>query len=127
MKTLIQKLLEDRIGKAVDIGDILEVPVDLAWGSEITSKFAIDILEENNFLTGKYDKNILSNADKVMFPFDHLVPATDARSASMMVDLRNFADKYKMRVFEVGFDGGIQHRLFEERGFLYPGGCWYRR
>ncbi len=120
-KTLIQKILERTLQRDVTVGEIIELPVDLAWGSEMTLKFAIDALEHHGLLNGSYDKQILSHSDKIMFPFDHLIPATDARSASIMVDLREFADKFGIRVFEVGYDGGIQHRLFEERGFLYPG------
>ena len=120
-KTLTQKLFERKCKREVAVGDILEISVDLAWGSEMTLKFAIDVLHNNQLLDGTYDSLIGKQADKVMFPFDHLSPATDARSASLMVDLREFAERFRMRIFEVGYDGGIQHRLFEERGFIYPG------
>jgi len=56
-----------------------------------------------------------------MFTFDHLIPSINVPSASLMIDLREFARRYGIRVFDVGYDGGIQHRLFEERGYLYPG------
>ncbi|MCK6512993.1 aconitase family protein [Myxococcota bacterium] len=87
----------------------------------MTLQFAVDVLREKGFLDGTYDAVLKANSSKIMFPFDHLVPATDAKSAALMVGLREFAKKYGIRVFEVGYDGGIQHRLFEERGFLYPG------
>lgn len=120
-KTLTQKLFEEKCKRQVAVGEIVEIPVDLAWGSEMTLKFAIDVLQNNHLLEGEYDALISKQADKVMFPFDHLIPATDARAASLMVDLREFADRFRMRIFEVGYDGGIQHRIFEERGFIFPG------
>ena len=111
-RTQIQKLLAQRLQRAVQLGEIIEVPVDLLWGSEMSLKYAIDVLQEEGFLEGEYDDFIKSNAAKIMFPFDHLIPAIDARAASLMVDLRTFAKRYGIRVFEVGYDGGIQHRLF---------------
>lgn len=120
--TLIEKILGNRVGREVNAGEILgDLPVDLAWGSEMTLKYAVDILEQLGLLDGDYDDQIKAHSDIVMFPFDHLIPARDRESASMMVDLRNFAEKYGIKVFDVGYDGGIQHRLFEERGYLYPG------
>jgi 3-isopropylmalate dehydratase large subunit len=121
METLVQKLISKKLGRPVQVGEIVELPIDLAWGSEMTIQFAIDNLREHGFLNGSADARIKENAKKIMFPFDHLIPAIDAKSASLMVNLREFAKKYGIRVFEVGYDGGIQHRLFEERGFLHPG------
>ncbi|MBI2602622.1 MAG: hypothetical protein HYW48_06165 [Deltaproteobacteria bacterium] len=120
-QTLVQQIIHHKTGTHPSVGDCCEVEVDLAWGSEMTTKFAIDILKEEGCLQVPYVDNVLANAKNVMFPFDHLIPANEARSASLMVDLREFARAFGIRVFEVGYDGGIQHRLFEERGFLFPG------
>lgn len=120
-QTLIQKILQHRLQCSFSIGEIIEIPVDLVWGSEMSLKFAVDMLRNDGFLTGDYDEKIRKNSKKIMFPFDHLIPGADARSASLMVDLREFAKRYGIRVFEVGYNGGIQHRLFEERGYIYPG------
>jgi homoaconitase/3-isopropylmalate dehydratase large subunit len=67
-KTLIQKILERTLQRDVTVGEIIELPVDLAWGSEMTLKFAIDALEHHGLLNGSYDKQILSHSDKIMFP-----------------------------------------------------------
>lgn len=121
-KTLIEKILAEQVGREVAVGDIIgDLPVDLAWGSEMTLTYAMDILKQFGLLSGENDHHIRAQADKVMFPFDHLIPSRDKESASMMVDLRAFAQKYGIRVFDAGYDGGIQHRLFEERGYLFPG------
>jgi 3-isopropylmalate dehydratase small subunit len=120
-KTLIQKLVEARTGRPANLHEIIQLPVDLAWGSEFSLKQTIDLLRENGLLDGRYDSHLIENSPMIVFPFDHLIPTTDARSASTMVDLRDFAHRYRIRIFEVGYDGGLQHRLFEERGLLYPG------
>ena len=104
-KTLIQKLVEMRTGRLANLHEIIQLPVDLAWGSEVTLKQAIDVLRDNDLLDGKYDAYLIENSPAIVFPFDHLIPVTDVRSASTMVDLREFAHRYRMRIFEVGFDG----------------------
>jgi 3-isopropylmalate dehydratase large subunit len=120
-QTLIQKLVSRKVGRPVEPGEILELPVDLAWGSEMTLQYALDVLEASGCVGPRFDGAIRAHASRIMFPFDHLIPATDARSASLLVTLREFAQRHCIRVFDVGYDGGIQHRLFEERGLLYPG------
>jgi len=119
--TLIQKLIGRRVGHPVQVGDIVQLPVDLAWGSEMTVKFAIDVLRSHPAYEETWEDAIRDNSRSIAFPFDHLVPAGDVRTANLLGKLREFAGEHGIRVFDIGYDGGIQHRLFEERGFLYPG------
>lgn len=120
-KTLIQKLLEQKTGKELQCGDVIEVSVDLVWGCEMGVKWALDRLREMELPLERISNGLKKNADKIKFVFDHLTPTNCSDSNSTIKDLKEFAREYGIEFFDTGYNGGIQHRVLEERGYLGPG------
>jgi len=119
--TLVRQLLEHKLGHPVQAGEIVSVPFDLCWGSEMTVKWALDILRDSRFTDDDIAAAFADRRDKCVFVFDHVVPTHTASMASILVELRRFARRHGIKFFDVGFDGGIQHKILIEQGLIRPG------
>lgn len=119
--TLVRQLLEHKLDRPVRTGEIVNIPFDLCWGSEMTVKWALDILRNGQFSAEDVAAAFAARRDRCVFVFDHVVPTHTASMASILVELRRFARQHGIRVFDVGYDGGIQHKILIEQGLIRPG------
>lgn len=115
MQTIAEKIMAAHSGEnTVKAGDYIKAKLDLVMGSDVTVPLAIKKFKELGF-TQVFDP------DKVVFVFDHLMPAKDVRSAKQHQFLRNFARQQKIiNCYDLG-EMGIEHALLPEQGHIYPG------
>ncbi|MDR1665318.1 MAG: 3-isopropylmalate dehydratase large subunit, partial [Clostridiales bacterium] len=113
--TMTQKILAARAGlEKVEAGQLIEVPVDLALGNDITAPVAVREFEKTGAET-VFDKS------KVAIVPDHFTPNKDIKSAEHCKLVREFSKKHALEhYFEIG-QMGIEHCLLPEKGLTAPG------
>ena len=112
--TLAEKLLAARLGRPVEPGELVEVPVDLVMGNDITAPIAIREFEAAG-ATRVFDR------ERVALVASHFVPARDISSANQTSIMRRFALKHDILHYYPEGTGGIEHTLLPERGIVVPG------
>lgn len=113
--TRSEKILARASGKArVAPGDMVVGKADVMMGNDITASLGIRVLEEHGITK-------FADPDKVFIVMSHFVPAKDIASAAMARVCRDFARKYDItHYFEAG-QGGIEHALLPDEGYVVPG------
>ncbi len=112
---MVEKILASRAGKIKVVpGDLVNVPVDLALGNDITAPVAIK--EFKRFGLGR-----VFDPEKIVLVPDHFTPNKDIAAAEQALLLRRFAEDYEIKhYYEVG-RMGIEHALLPEQGLVRPG------
>jgi 3-isopropylmalate/(R)-2-methylmalate dehydratase large subunit len=110
---LIDTLLSRVIGKEVSPGDIVIIDVDTVYAHDGTAPLVIEVLEKELGVKKLYA------ADKTYFFIDHSAPAPHVSAAHVHREMRRFASKYAIRLFDVGY--GICHQVVVEEGIVRPG------
>ncbi|HED24305.1 MAG TPA: 3-isopropylmalate dehydratase large subunit, partial [Firmicutes bacterium] len=113
--TMVEKILASRSGlEKVRPGELVNVPVDLALGNDVTAPVAI-----KEFSRFRLDR--VFDPDKIVLVPDHFTPNKDIASAEQVLIVRQFAEKYGIKnYFEIG-RMGIEHALLPEQGLVWPG------
>ncbi|RMF92811.1 MAG: 3-isopropylmalate dehydratase large subunit [Nitrospinota bacterium] len=113
--TLSEKIIAKKAGKArVAPGDFVTVKPDVMMGNDITASMTIRILEEHGI-------DSFPEPDKMFLVMSHFVPAKDIPSARMAKVCRDFARKHNLKhYFETG-QGGIEHALLPDEGYVVAG------
>lgn len=95
-------------------GQFVDVPIDLAVGTEIMIPFVLKEYE-------KMDTDSIFDPDKIVIVNDHFVPAKDIASANLAKTTRDYARHRCIKnFFEIG-RSGICHVTVPEKGFVVPG------
>ena len=113
--TRSEHILARSSGKArVAPGDMVVGKADVIMGNDITTSLTVRILDANGITQ-------FADPDKVFIVMSHFVPAKDIASAAMAKTCRDFARKYNIKhYFEAG-QGGIEHALLPDEGYVVPG------
>ncbi len=111
-KTLIEKIIGNKVGHPVKPGDIVTVPVDWCMIDDIMVPFAVSKFEEMGF------KKVW-DPDKVVLIYDHFLPTTQTDDSRHFREGDAFADKYGIK--NVHRTDGICHQLMTEAGYVKPG------
>jgi methanogen homoaconitase large subunit len=113
--TISQKIFSRASGstKMVEPGEIVEAGVDYAMSHDGTSVLAIRAFQE---MAGER----VWDPDRIVIPFDHIVPANNETAADLQRDVRAWAKEQNISHF---FDSGcgVCHQVFPEQGFALPG------
>jgi 3-isopropylmalate/(R)-2-methylmalate dehydratase large subunit len=112
--TLAEKILADRVGRPVEPGELVEVPVDLVMGNDITAPIAIREFEA-------VGAKRVFDRERVALVASHFVPARDISSANQTSIMRRFALQHDILHYYPEGTGGIEHTLLPERGIVVPG------
>ena len=115
MATISQKILTRASGSAriVEPGEIVEACVDYAMSHDGTSVLAIKAFEEMG-------SEKVWNPERVVIPFDHIVPANNEAAASLQKEVRSWAREQKIaNLLDCG--SGVCHQVLPEHGFALPG------
>jgi methanogen homoaconitase large subunit len=113
MGTISEEILGRAAGTTAKAGDFVTAKVDYAMSHDGTSVLAVKAFDEMN--AGK-----VWDPDRIVIPFDHLVPANNETTALLHKELRLWANaQHLSHVFDVG--EGICHQLMAEKGFALPG------
>ena len=106
------KVLGEKAGKEVEVGEYLVLDVDLVYAHDGTAPLAIDVMREEFGVKGVKDPS------KVVFVIDHAAPAPHVEAAFLHSKMRAFAKEQGIKVMEVG--EGISHQVLPEKGFVRP-------
>jgi 3-isopropylmalate/(R)-2-methylmalate dehydratase large subunit len=112
--TITEKIFSEHAGKEVKAGDIVEVPIDMVIGNDITTPISIRAFRESG-------AKKLANPDGFSIVLDHFIPAKDIASANQAKISREFAWEQDMKNFFDEKDMGIEHALLPEKGLISPG------
>jgi 3-isopropylmalate/(R)-2-methylmalate dehydratase large subunit len=112
--TITEKIFSDHAGREVKAGDIVEVPIDMVIGNDITTPISIRAFEQSG-------AKKLANPDGFSIVLDHFIPAKDIASANQAKISRDFAYKHDLKNFFDEKDMGIEHALLPEKGLVVSG------
>ena len=115
MATISQKILSRASGYdgMAEPGEIVEAEIDYAMSHDGTSVLAIRSFREMG-------SEKVWDPDRVVVPYDHIVPANNETAADLQREVRNWAREQNISHF---FDcsTGVCHQVFPEQGFALPG------
>ncbi len=115
MATISQKILSRASGYdgMAEPGEIVEAEIDYAMSHDGTSVLAIRSFREMG-------SERVWDPDRVVVPYDHIVPANNETAADLQREVRNWAREQKIsHFFDCGT--GVCHQVFPEQGFALPG------
>lgn len=115
MATISQKILSRASGYdgMAEPGEIVEAEIDYAMSHDGTSVLAIRSFREMG-------SEKVWDPDRVVVPFDHIVPANNETAADLQREVRNWAREQNIsHFFDCGT--GVCHQVFPEQGFALPG------
>ncbi len=113
--TIAEKILAAHAGRErVEPGELLEVPVDLVMGNDITAPVAIAEFRKAGVAR-------VFDPGRVALVASHFVPARDIKSAALSRTLRDFAAEQGITHYFGEGRGGIEHVVLPEQGLVLPG------
>lgn len=115
MATISQKILSRASGYdgMAEPGEIVEAEIDYAMSHDGTSVLAIRSFREMG-------SEKVWDPDRVVVPYDHIVPANNETAADLQREVRNWAREQNIsHFFDCGT--GVRHQVFPEQGFALPG------
>jgi len=113
LATISEKIFSRASGHRAEAGEIVEAEVDYAMSHDGTSVLAIKAFREMG-------SERVWDPDRIVVPFDHIVPANNSTAADLQREVRAWAiDQGIVHFYEGG--RGICHQVFPEEGFALPG------
>jgi methanogen homoaconitase large subunit len=113
MPTISEKILSRASGTAASAGEIVEAQIDCAMSHDGTSVLAVKAFKEMGSVR-------VWDPDRIIIPFDHIVPANNEVTATLQSEIRDFALSQGIRnLLDCG--SGICHQVLPELGFAVPG------
>lgn len=113
-QTITEKIFSDHAGVAAYAGQIVQSPIDMVIGNDITTPISIKQFERSG-------AERLANPDGFAIVMDHYIPAKDIASANQAKISRDFAYKHDLKNYFDEKDMGIEHALLPEKGLVVPG------
>lgn len=109
---LIDVLISKVVGREVIPGDIVVTDIDIVYAQDGTAPLVIDVIKKELGL----EKLLATN--RAYFIIDHSAPAPHIAAATVHKEIRNFAKKYGVNLYDVGY--GICHQVAIEE-IVRPG------
>src|SRR4051794_6198691 len=103
MGTLVEEILSRRLGRTVQAGDTVVAPVDYAMAHDVTGPLAIEAFQKL--------ERPLWDPERVIFVFDHIMPANTVAAAELHQRIRTFVVEHGVRNL---FAEGICHQVMVE-------------
>lgn len=113
MGTISEKIFSRAAGTDAKANDFVSANVDYAMAHDGTSVLAVKSFREMG--AGK-----VWDAEKIVIPFDHLIPASTDVAAGLQKDIREWVKEQNISHFYEGGEG-ICHQVLPEQGFALPG------
>ncbi|KYK24514.1 homoaconitate hydratase [Thermoplasmatales archaeon SG8-52-4] len=110
-KTIIQKIFESHSDGEANVGDIIDISIDVRAARDFGGANVVKNLEENNLT--------LDDSKKTFFTFDCNPGGCDQKYAANQHICRLFARKNDMKIFDI--DAGIGTHLVIDEGIAKPG------
>ncbi|MDD6055964.1 MAG: 3-isopropylmalate dehydratase large subunit [Helicobacter sp.] len=113
-QTITEKIFSSHVGRKVYAGEIVDCPIDMVIGNDITTPLSIKAFRESGAKS-------LANPDGFCIVMDHFIPAKDIASANQARISRDFAKEHNLKNFFDEKDMGIEHALLPEKGLVVSG------
>ncbi len=112
---IFEKILARASGRQeVTPGEIIEANIDMAMIHDLTGPLTVDSFR-------KIGAEKVWDTKRIIVIFDHLVPPSTIRAATLQKGLREFIKEQGIQsLYDVG-QGGICHQVFHEKGHARPG------
>src|SRR5690348_12559181 len=111
-KTISEKILSRKSSRDARAGDVVVCQVDCALGTDGSTPMALNYFQAMN-------GNRVAAPEKIVLALDHYAPAPNRTTAQLHEEMRVFAKKHGIRLWDVG--EGIGHQLIVESGRALPG------
>ena len=111
-KTVIQKIFENHSDSEANVGDIIDIQIDVRVARDFGGPNVVKNLEENNLT--------IDDPKKTFFTFDCNPGGCDQKYAANQHICRIYARKNGIKVFDI--DSGIGTHLVIDEGIAKPGG-----
>jgi 3-isopropylmalate/(R)-2-methylmalate dehydratase large subunit/methanogen homoaconitase large subunit len=111
MGTLTEEIFSRRLGRAVRAGDTVVSAVDVAMAHDVTGPLAIEAFRQLH--------SPLWDARRIVFSFDHVMPANTVAAAELHRVIREFCVEHAITNL---FAEGICHQVMVDRHLAQPGG-----
>ncbi|MDV0447145.1 3-isopropylmalate dehydratase large subunit [Methanosarcinaceae archaeon Ag5] len=111
--TISEKIFSRASGGDVSANDFVSANIDYAMAHDGTSVLALRSFREMGVQK-------VWDADKIIIPFDHLVPASTEVAALLQKSTREWVKEQGISNFYEGGEG-ICHQVLPEKGFALPG------
>ena len=111
-KTMIQKIFENHSQSKADVGDIIDVDIDVRVARDFGGANVVKNLEKNNLS--------VDDPKKTFFTFDCNPGGCDQKYAANQHICRLFARRNDIKVFDI--NRGIGTHLVIDEGIIRPGG-----
>ncbi len=113
--TIAEKILAAHAGlDFIKPGQLVDVPVDMTLGNDITAPISIKIFRDTG-VKSVFDR------EKIALVADHFTPNKDIKSAEQVRMLREFAKEQDILHYYEGGKCGVEHVLLPEKGIVAPG------
>ncbi|MHC1583280.1 MAG: 3-isopropylmalate dehydratase large subunit [Methanosarcinales archaeon] len=113
MPTISEKILSKASGRSARAGEFIEADVDIAMAHDGTSVLAVKTLREMGVRR-------VFDPDRIIIPFDHIVPANNETTATLQREIREWAREEGIKHhYDLG--EGVCHQILPEKGFSLPG------
>lgn len=113
MGTIAEKVISEKVGRGVEPGEIVQLPVDFAFGHDVTLPPAISEFE-------RLPVDSVFDSESVGVIPDHLVPAHDEHAAELYSQCKEFATTHNTVFYPQGTQGQ-EHVVIPEDGHVAPG------
>ena len=110
--TIIQKIFENHSESKANVGDIIDVKIDVRIARDFGGANVVKNLENHNLT--------INDPKKTFFTFDCNPGGCDQKYAANQHICRLFARKHKIKIFDI--DKGIGTHLAIDEGLILPGG-----
>ncbi len=110
---MTEKILSSKLGRRVEVGEFVIIPIDFVYAHDGTAPLSIKVMKEVKELSRVF------NSNRVAFVIDHAAPPPTVTSALVHMEMRSFARKFGIRLYDVG--DGICHQVIAESGVVRPG------
>jgi len=112
---IFEKILARASGRQeVTPGEIIEANIDMAMIHDLTGPLTVDSFR-------KIGAEKVWDPKRIVVIFDHLVPPSTIRAATLQKELREFVREQGIQsLYDIG-QGGICHQVFHEKGYARPG------
>lgn len=110
-QTLAEKILSHKAGRPVRAGELVVVEVDQVM--------VVDSIAGSFFKRLAYLQATPRHLERVSIVIDHVAPAANLEVAKAQKEIREWARKWGIRVFDVG--RGVCHQVLVEEGLAQPG------
>ena len=109
---MVEKIFSKSSGRTARSGDIIVANVDLAMAHDGTTPLVIKALQDMG-------SQKVWDPQRIVLVIDHVAPSASEASSTLHKDMRKFAIRQGIRIYDVG--SGICHQLLPEIGYVKPG------